>query len=83
MPPDRGSEEELLIVPVPALVAVLIALENDKGAPLTEQEVLRARDGAGSIAMPRFAAEAVAKERGYLDLDPEDIWNAWQAFRRR
>ena len=83
MPPDRGPDEELLIVPVPALVAVLMALENDKGAPLTEEEVLRARDGAASIVMPRFAAEAVAEERGYLDLDPENIWEEWQAFRRK
>ena len=79
--PTDSADDELLIIPVPALVAVLLALENDKGAPLTEDEVLRARDGAECIAMPSFAADAVAKERGYVDLDPDNIWDEWRAFR--
>lgn len=82
MSTERTSDDELLIVPVPALVAVLLALEDKKGAPLTEEEVLKIRDDAPSIAMPRIAANAVVEQRGYADLDPENIWAAWQKFRR-
>lgn len=47
------SEEDIVLVPVPALVALLTRLEIDKGAPLTKAEALDARDKAACIAMPR------------------------------
>ena len=45
-PQKKDSEEELIPVPVPALVAVLLNKESEKGSPLTEQEVLEIRDNA-------------------------------------
>lgn len=75
------KKEELFIVPVPALVAVLLNLEKRKGSALTETEVIEARDTAVCIAMPRSALEAVIEARGYLDIDPEDAWEAWLAFK--
>ena len=76
------TDDNLLIVPVPALVAVLISKEREKGAPLTEEEVLAIRDGAACIVMTHEQYAAVAAERGYDDLDPENVWDEWQVTRR-
>lgn len=74
------NEEDLLLVPVPALVAVLTRLESEKGAPLSEAEVLDARDKAACIAMPRHAYEAICERRGYRDIEPEYAWAAWRLY---
>jgi len=74
------AQEELLIIPVPSLVAILLALEKEKASPLTEDEVTAARDKCACIAMPVSVAAKVAEERGYNDLDPENVWEQWQAF---
>ena len=75
------DNEDLIIAPVPALVAVLLSLERKKGAPLSEAEVLEARDKASCIVMPRSAYEQVAQTRGYPDIDPERAWEEWQDVR--
>ncbi len=79
-PAAVSPQEELLIVPVPSLVATLVAEEREKGAPLTEEEVLRTRDNSPAIALYASIAKELAEERGYDDLDPENIWNEWQRF---
>ena len=71
------KEEKLLLVHVPALVAVLINAEDQKGSALTEQEVIEIRDTLQCIAMPLDVAEKVAEERGYSDIDPENVWQEW------
>lgn len=73
--------EDLVIAFSPPLIALLLAAERGKGAPLTETEVLDIRDGATCIRTPRSVAEAVADQRGYPDLDPERCWDQWQAVR--
>jgi len=79
--PQSDTKEELIIAPVPALVAVLLRLEQEKGSPLTEAEVIAARDGAACIAMPRHAYEAVTAARGYEDINPELAWEEWQRIK--
>lgn len=74
--------EELFIVPVPGSLATLLAAEREKGAPLTEGEVLQIRDQAPFIAMPARAYRAVTKARGYDDIDPENVWDEWQLARK-
>ncbi|HEY0928156.1 hypothetical protein [Brevundimonas sp.] len=81
-PETSSKDEALLIVPMPALVAVLLAAENQKGAPLIKAEVLEIRDGAVCMAMPVHAAERMAEARGYADINPERVWEEWQAFRQ-
>ena len=78
---QETPQEQLILTPVPALVAVLWSLEKAKGSPLTEHEVITARDNAACIAMPLTAHRAVVAERGYSDLDPENIWQEWLAFK--
>ncbi|OBV11021.1 hypothetical protein [Erythrobacter dokdonensis] len=70
------------LVFVPALVAVLLNKEREKGSPLTEAEVIEIRDTSEVIAATREQHLEVIKERGYLDIDPENVWEAWQEARR-
>jgi len=75
------QDEELVPVPVPALVAVLLRAEQDKGLPLTEGEVNEIRDKAVCIMMPISVRDRMAESRGYADLDPEYAWTQWQLAR--
>ncbi|MFD9900164.1 hypothetical protein ACHMW4_12365 [Mesorhizobium sp. UC22_110] len=81
MSKEPPAEDPLVIVPVPALVAVLLAMEEKKGSPLTQAEVLRIRDDAHSIVMPASIVRELAAERGYTDIDPENAWEEWGQFR--
>jgi len=74
-------EEELIPVPVPALIAVLINKEKEKGVPLTEQEVITIRDNAACIMMPVSVMAQIEESRGYPDIDPEYAWEHWQEAR--
>lgn len=75
------TDEPLVIVAIPPLIALLNALETRKGAPLTEEEVIGARDKAVCMSMPLSEARRLAEARGYDDLDIDDAWEAWRAFR--
>jgi hypothetical protein len=79
--PKNDAGEPLVFVAMPPLLSILVALEDRKGAPLTEGEVLKARDAAVCVAMPRAAAEQVAKERGYSDIALDRAWEEWRRFR--
>jgi hypothetical protein len=74
------AESELVPVFVPALVVLLAHLEREKGAPLTEQEVIEIRDKGACIMMRLEHARALADKRGY-DLDPQNVWAEWQLAR--
>ena len=43
------ESEPLVPVPIPPLRILLLNLERQKGSPLTEEQVLRARDGADHV----------------------------------
>jgi hypothetical protein len=77
----KEAAEPLVIVPMPSLLSILVALEDKKSEPLTESEVLKARDGAVSVALPLSVAQKVAKERGYEDIDPDRVWEEWKLYR--
>ncbi|MBZ0057279.1 hypothetical protein ACOYA6_05905 [Leclercia barmai] len=69
------------IVFVPALIVVLIDKEQEMGRELTRQDVESIRDGATAIRLPDEAAEEMIRERGYRDIDPENVWGEWQAYK--
>ena len=48
------DDASLVIMPVPALVAVLTHAEDRKESPLAESEVLVIRDGAACVALLRL-----------------------------
>ena len=76
-----SDSDNLVIYPVPSLVATLLNRERAKGNPLTEEEVIQIRDACPSIAMRHETARAMDEERGYKDIDPENCWEEWLAAR--
>jgi hypothetical protein len=79
---DATNERGRLIpVFVPALVTLLTRAEKDRGRPLSEAEVIEIRDNGNCIMGPKSAAVAVDQGRGYNDIDPEHVWEHWQAIR--
>lgn len=75
------SDESLVLVFVPPLLALLQRAEELKGAPLSESEVLRIRDGAVCISMRISVAAKMEEARGYADINAENAWRQWQSFR--
>ncbi|NRB81918.1 MAG: hypothetical protein HRU38_25220 [Saccharospirillaceae bacterium] len=78
---EQEEQEELAIIPIPALVTVLLNAENEKGTPLTEDEVLDLRDNMACMAMPISEIENLNESRGYSDIDPEHVWEEWTVAR--
>lgn len=69
------------IIFIPALIVVLIDKEQDMGRELTRDEVESIRDGTTAIRLQAEAAEDIIRERGYRDIDPENVWREWQAYK--
>ena len=78
MSPD---DDPLVLVFDPPLVDVLRALERERGRPLTEPEVMAARDTATCMAVPYSAALKLDQSRDYHDIDAEHVWDEWLALR--
>lgn len=76
------EDDDLIPVFVPALGAILIAAEDQKGTPLTADEVIAIRDKAACVMMSTSRAAKLAESRGYDDIDPENCWFEWQMLRR-
>ncbi|OXL39561.1 hypothetical protein CA284_15015 [Enterobacter mori] len=72
----------MTIVFIPALVVVLLSRERETGRELTQQEVELIRDSATAIRVPVDVAKEMIKERGYLDIDPEDVWEEWLLYKK-
>lgn len=72
---------ELVSVFVPALRAILMAVERENGAALTQEQVEATRDNGACIAMEPRDAQKLERSRGYADLDPELAWEQWQLVR--
>lgn len=72
----------MTIVFIPALVVVLLSKEGETGRELTQQEVESIRDSATAVRMPVDVAKEMIKERGYLDIDPEDVWEEWLLYKK-
>jgi len=63
----------------PRLATVLLLYEQKKGSPLTEEELLAIVDTAPAILMKRTDAAQLWGGEG--DIDPENAWSDWQAYR--
>lgn len=77
---NEMTDEILVSVPIPALVAILLHSAKAKGSPLTESEVLAIRDQAVCITMRYSMAADMAEKRGYDDIRPENVWEDWNAI---
>lgn len=74
--------DDLSIVFMPSLAALLEYAEQLKRIPLSEEEVVRIRDQAVVVATKADVAAAVVEQRGYPDVDAADPWRSWQAMRK-
>ncbi|MEI9880696.1 hypothetical protein [Atlantibacter hermannii] len=72
----------MAIVFIPALVAVLTAKETEVERDLIKEEVESIRDSATAIRVPVEVARDMVKERGYLDIDPENVWEEWLLYKK-
>ncbi|MBE1254599.1 MULTISPECIES: hypothetical protein [Enterobacter cloacae complex] len=72
----------MTIVFIPSLVAVLLDKEIEIGRALTQQEVKSIRDSATAVRVPVDVAKEMIKERGYLDIDPENAWEEWLLYKK-
>lgn len=77
------SDPQLTPVFMPPLVVLLRHAEQEKGSPLTEQEVLGIRNKAVCMMMRVEHAAMLDERRGYNDLDPQRVWEQWQEVRDR
>jgi hypothetical protein len=75
----RLGDKEFVFTP--SLAALLMALEQKRGTPLTRAEVEAIRDKAACIAMSPRDARALERSRGYADIDPEHAYEHWQMLR--
>ena len=75
------NNEEVLIIPVPSLVATLLNKEQAKGSPLSQDEVIEIRNNCPCVAMTKEQYQAVCDSRQYMDIDPENAWEEWQVER--
>lgn len=79
--PPQNDDDPLVPVPIPALGVLLLNLEKQKGTPLSEEEVKEARDKAVCMMLPLSAKQKMDEKRGYRDIDPENVWVEWLAFK--
>ena len=79
--------EPMVTVYLNPLAMLLAARERQKGSPLSKAEVLQVRDTAVCTQMPRSKAErfyaALDARMPIPRLDPERVWEQWQAMRDR
>jgi hypothetical protein len=81
MATDEHDQDDLVITPIPSLVAVLLNMENSKGTALTKEEVLDATENCECKVLTREQHAKVVARRGYEDIDPEYAWEDWLSFR--
>jgi len=72
----------MTIVFIPALVTVLTAKETEVERELVKEEVESVRDSATAVRVPIEVARNMVKERGYLDIDPENVWEEWLLYKK-
>ena len=71
------SGKKLVQVFNPSLAALLLAAETDKGSPLTKEEVIAIRNSTTMMTVPEEAAHEMERQRGYKDINPDNVWEEW------
>ena len=73
------TDPSLVALPIPPLIALLTALQEERGTDLSEAEVLSHRDNAVCMVVSLDVAATMTASRGYDDLDLRNVWSDWQA----
>jgi hypothetical protein len=71
----------MVITSIPSRVSLLWRREQNKGAPLTEKEVVETCNESAAVALPLMTAAAVEDGRGYRDIEGDNCWAEWQQAR--
>lgn len=79
---SESSNDPLIPVFIPPLVQILAMKEREKGAPLTEAEVLEIRGKGVCMMLPLSQAAKLAEGRGYDDINPANVWAEWEVMRK-
>jgi hypothetical protein len=79
----KTSNPDLVPVFTPSLVSALMGGELEKGAPLTEQEVIAICEQSTRVLFRTCDAIRLIAKRGYNDVDPARCWEAWQKLRKK
>lgn len=74
------APDDLIPVPIPPLAVLLLTLQERMQRPLTKLEVIIARDNCHCVMLPRSQMLEMERERGYPDVDPNNVWDSWLAF---
>lgn len=77
----NNDDKTLIAVPIPSLVATFLNTENEKGTPLTEDEVNTIRDNATCVMLSLEMVHGLIESRGYRDINPDQAWEHWQDVR--
>jgi hypothetical protein len=77
----QERDDEMVVVPIPALLTLLVDKEVEKGSPLTQREVEALRSKARRMTLPRSVARKLQAQRGYRDLDLNRCWEDWSERR--
>lgn len=77
----EDDSDDVEIVFIPSLSALLLRAEQLNKGELTREQVEKIRDEASVVALPRDTVRALEKSRGYKDIDPERAWGQWKVLR--
>ena len=77
-----SENQQLCLVFIPSLIAILINQEKEKGDVLTRSEVENIRDQAICLTMSLEQAEKMSESRGYDDIDPENAYAEYLKVRQ-
>lgn len=69
------------VIPVPPLVTVLKAAEEEAGRPLSREEVEAAVNDCTAMPMEPRDALILERSRGHADIEPMRAWEQWQIVR--
>ena len=75
------TEKNVLLF-IPPLVKMLNFHEQQKGSNLTENEVVEITNKAVFMSVPKTIKTQMDIQRGFIDLDPENIWVEWVYFKK-
>jgi hypothetical protein len=78
-----STDDDLVPVFTPALLALLIHAEELNGAPLTRNQVIAIRDNADCVMVPAAMQADLDTTRGDAGIDPERCWEDWSRVRAR
>jgi len=74
---------EKAILFIPPLSIQIEAKEKNAGRDLSREEVEEIRETAPCIEMDKADRNSVYQDRGYSDLNPNNVWQEWLDYKAK